>query len=98
MHALLDTLLGLKRDAEQLHAIAKLVSPLEVFGGDGRNAFDVDRALIDLGPEGEARQDRELLRRVVALDVEGGVSFGVAEPLCLLQARGKGELLLFHAR
>src|SRR5215467_9067128 len=98
MHALLDTFPGLKRDAEQLHAIAKLVSPLEVLGGDGRNAFDVDRALIDLGPEGEARQDRELLRCVVALDVEGGIGLGVTEPLCLLQAGSEGELLLFHAR
>src|ERR671937_190362 len=98
MHPLLDTLLGLERNTEQLHAIAKLVSPLEVFGGDGRNAFDVDRALIDLGPEGEARQDRELLRGVVALDVESGIGFGVAELLCLFQAGGEAKPLLFHAR
>src|SRR6516164_2690987 len=98
MHALLYALVGLYRDAQQLHAVAELGGPFEVFGRDRRNAFHVDGALIDLGAESEARQDRELLRSIMALDVEGWIGLGVTEPLRLLQAVRERELLLFHAR
>ncbi len=55
------------------------------------NAFDIDRVGIDLGAEGEARQDRELLRGVVAVDVEGRIGLGIAEPLRLAQTVVEGE-------
>ena len=97
MHALLDALFGAHRDAEQLDAVAELVRPFEVFRRDRRNALDIDRALIDLGAEGDAGEDRELLRGVVALDVEGRIGLGVAEPLRLRETFGIGELLLLHA-
>ncbi len=97
MHALLDPLLRAHRDTEQLHAIAELVCPGEILGRDRGDALDIDRALVDLGAEGEARQDRELLRGIMALDVEGRIGLRVAEPLRLLEAFRKGQLLLLHA-
>src|SRR6516162_1933655 len=98
MYALLDALVGLDRDAQQFHAVAELSGPFEVFGRDRRYAFDIHGALIDLGAESQARQDRELLRGIVALDVEGGIGLGVTELLRLLQAVRERELLLLHAR
>ena len=83
---------------EQLDAIAEFVGGGEIGRRDRGNAFDIDRALIDLGAEGKARQDRELLRGVVAFDVEGRIGLGIAEPLRLLQALGERQLLLLHPR
>ena len=65
MHALLDALAGIDRDAEQLDAVAELVGPAQIVRRDRRDALDIDRRRIDLGAEREARQDRELLRGVV---------------------------------
>src|SRR5215467_2948080 len=98
MYALLDALVGLDRHAQQFHAVAELGGPFEVFGRDRRYAFDIHGALIDLGAESQARQDRELLRGIVTLDVEGGIGLGVTELLRLLQAVRERQLLLLHAR
>ncbi len=46
--------------------------------------------------EGKRRQDRKLVRRVVALDVEGRIGFGIAEALRFLQAVREGQALLLH--
>ncbi len=46
--------------------------------------------------EGKGRQDGELVRRVVALDIEGRIGFGIAETLRFLQAIGEGQALLLH--
>ena len=98
MHALLDAVVGALGDAEQLDAIAELVGRLEIGRRDRRNALDIDRVRIDLGAEREAGQDRELVRGVVALDVEGRIGLGIAEPLRVLQAVGERQLLPLHAR
>ena len=55
------------RDAEQLDAEAELVRHREVGGGDRGDALHIDRLGVDLGAEGEARQDRELVGGVEAL-------------------------------
>ena len=81
MHALLDAGFGPDRDAEQLDAVAELAGGIEIGKRDRRNAFDIDGAGIDLGAEGEARQNGELLRGVVAFDVEGRIGLGIAQPL-----------------
>ena len=96
MHALLDALGGPHRDAEQLDAIAELFGGAQIFRRDRRDAFDIDRALRDLGAEGEAGQDGELLRGVVAVDVERRIGLGVAEPLRVLQAFGERQAFLLH--
>ena len=49
-------------------------------------------------PKVETRQDRKLLRGVVALDVERRIGFGVAQPLRLLEAFVERQPLALHAR
>ena len=98
VHALLDALLGAHRDAEQFYAIAELVGGVEIGRRDGGDAFDVDRLRIDARAEGQARQDRELLRGVVTFDVKRRIGLRIAQPLRLLEAFGEGQLLLRHTR
>ena len=86
MHALLDAGVGALRDAEQLDAIAELVGGVEIGERDRVDALDIDRLGIDFGAEGEAGEDRKLLRGVVAFDVEGRIGLGIAEPLRVPQA------------
>ena len=89
MHALLDALGGPHRDPEQFDAKAKFLRRAQIFRRDRGDAFDIDRALRDLGAEGEARQNGKLLRGVMAIDVERRVGLGIAQPLGVLQAFGE---------
>ena len=98
MHALLDAGFGFHRHAQKLHPVAKLVRGIEVGERDGGDAFDIDRSGIELGAEGEARQDRQLLRGVVAFDIERRIGLRIAEPLRLAQAIRESEPILLHAR
>ena len=86
MHALLDAGLGALRDAQELDAVAQFVGGFEIGERDRLDALDMDGLGIDLGAEGEAGQDRELVGGVEAADVEGRIGLGIAEPLRLLQA------------
>src|SRR5882724_11621060 len=83
---------------QQLDAVAEIRGCAQVFWRDGGNTFDIDRALCNLRAERKARQDRELLRGVVAVDVERRIGFGIAEPLRILQALGERQALLLHPR
>ena len=47
----------------------------------------------ELGAEGEARQDGELVRGIEAADVEGRIGLGVAALLRLLQHVAEGAVL-----
>ncbi len=98
MHALLDSGFGFHRHAQELDAIAKLGRGVEIGERDRRNALDVNRVRIDLGTERQARQDRKLLRGVVAFDVEGRIGLGVAQTLRFTQAFVEREPVLLHAR
>ena len=60
--------------------------------------FDINRVGIDLGAESQARQDGELLRGVVAFDVESRIGLGITEALRLAQALVESEPVLLHAR
>src|ERR1700722_2768712 len=97
MHALLNPLPGLHRDAEQFYAIAQLIGRIEIGQRDRRDALDVDRIRIEFCAEGQTRQDRKLLRGVVAFDVKGRIGFGIAEPLRVAQAIVEREPVLLHA-
>src|SRR5215475_3756891 len=89
VHALLDALCRAYRDAKQLDAVAEVRGGAQILGRDGGNTFDMDRAFRNLRAEGEAREDGELLRGIVAIDVEGRIGFGIAETLRVLQAFGE---------
>src|SRR4029078_4902380 len=58
----------------------------------------MSRALVDLGAEREAGEDRELLCSVMSFDVEGWIGFGINEPPRVLEAGAEAEPLLFHPR
>ena len=64
--------------------------------GDRLDALDVDLVEGDAGAEGQARQQRELVRGVEAADVEGRVGLGIALGLRLRQHVGEGAVLLLH--
>src|SRR5580700_6316915 len=98
VHALLDALPGLHRDAEELYAIAQLIGRIEIGQRDRRNPLDIDRLGIEFCAEGETRQDRKLLRGVLAFDVEGRIGFRIAEPLRVAQAIVEGGPVLLHGR
>ena len=96
--ALLDAALAACRDAEQLDAVAELVRRLQVGGGDRLDALDMDRLGVDLGAEGKAGQDGELVGGVEAADVEGRVGLGIAEALRVREAIVEGQALRLHPR
>ena len=78
---------GALGNAEQLDAVAELRRPcVRSSGRDRRDALDVDRVGVDLGAEGEARQDGELVGGVEALDVEGRIGLRIAEALRVREA------------
>ena len=91
MDALLDAAVGAAGDAEQLDAVAELVGRLDVGRRDRRDALDIDRLGVDLGAEGDRRQQRELVGGVEAVDVEGRIGLGIAEPLRLREALVEGQ-------
>ena len=64
---------------------------------DAGDAFAVDHLERHGGVEGEAREDRGLLRGVVALDIGGGVGLGVAEALRVGEHVGELGTLFVHA-
>ncbi len=98
MHPLLDALGGAHRHAEQLDPVAELLGGFEILRRDRGNAFDEHRIGIDAGAVGDAGEDRELLGGVEALHVEARIGLGIAEALGVLEALGKRQPLLLHAR
>ena len=98
MHARLDAALGARRDAEQLDAVAHVLGRLDVGLADRLDALHVDLLEVELGAEGEARQDRELVRGIEAADVEGRIGLGIAQLLRLLQHIAERAVLVGHGR
>ena len=86
------------RDAEQLDAVAQVLGRLDVGLADRLDALDVDLLEVELGAEGEARQDGELVRGVEAADVEGRIGLGVAQRLRLRQHIAERAVLVGHRR
>ena len=86
----------MRGDAEQLDAVAELVGERDVHGRDVADALDVDGGEAWPAAEGQGRQQRELVRGVDAVDVEGGVGLGVAQRLRLGQHVGEVAAGLAH--
>ncbi len=76
-------------DAQELDPVAQLVGERDVHGRDVADALDVDRVEARPPAEGQRRQQRQLVRGVDAVDVEGGVGLGVAQALRLGQHVGE---------
>ncbi len=93
MHPLLETLLGKPRDAKEFDAVAELLGKIDVEPGDVADALGIDAGEVDRAAKAEARQDRELVRGVDAVDIEARIGLGVAELLRLGQHLGNSRPL-----
>src|SRR5262245_4886929 len=98
MHALLYPFWRLDRHAQELHPVAQLIRSRKVGRRNRRYALDVDRVLVNLVAECETGEDCELLRGVVALDIEAGIGLGVTKPLRFLQTFVERDFFLLHPR
>ena len=98
MNALLQTLLGQPRDAEQLDAVAELLGEVDVEPGDVPDPFRINPVEIDRAAETDTRQDRQLVRGIDTVDVEARIGFGIAELLRFRQDLGEFVRALAHRR
>jgi hypothetical protein len=73
----------------KLHAVTEFVGGIEIGERDRFDAFHMHRVGVHFGAESQAGEDRELVGGVKTADVEGGVGFGIAEALRVLQATAK---------
>ena len=98
VHPLLDLGLGPHRHTQKLDAIAEVGSGIEVGKRDRRNAFDIDRARVELSCRTPDLQGWKALRGVVPFDIEGWIGLCVPKPLRFAQAVVKRQTVLLHAR
>ena len=62
------------------------------------NTFDMDAVKIDLGAKRNARQDRQLMGGVHAINIETRIGFRIAQLLSVRQNVCKGAAGLPHRR
>ena len=98
MHALFEPVLGQPGDPEQLDAEAELVGEVDIEPRDVADALGINAVGVDRPAEREARQDRQLVRGVDAVDVEARIGLGIAELLRLGQHLGEFAPALAHRR
>ena len=83
-------------DREELHDVPGLAAGADLLGRDRLDALDGHRRQRHAGVEGEAREDRRLLRRVGAADVARRVRLRVAEPGRLRERVLEAVVVLVH--
>ncbi len=83
-------------DADQAHAVSQGSRFGDVGAEQVTDAAGRDIAERGMGAEGEAGEDRKLVRGVDAVDVEAGIGLGVAERLRLGQDFGEVAALGLH--
>ena len=98
MDALFEPVLGQAGDAEQLDAEAQLVREADIEPRDVTDALGINAVGVDRSAEGEARQDRQLVRGIDAVDVEARISLGITELLRLGQHLGEFPPAVAHCR
>ena len=87
---------GAAGGGEHADGVAEVGGVPEVAGAEGADALAVDLVGLDAAVEGEGGEDGELVGGVNAFDVVGGVGFGVAEALGLLEGFCVGCAALGH--
>ena len=85
-------------DGQQLDGVAELLAVADVAELQRVDARDGDGVEVDLQPERQRREDRQLVGRVGALDVQGRVRLGEASLLGAGQGVGVGLVPLRHRR
>ena len=98
VHPGADAAIHLAGDAQQLDAVTEFRGEGDIDRGDAADALDVHRVERHRPAEGERRQDGQLVRRVDAVDVEGGVGLGVAQLLGVGQDFGEFPAAFAHLR
>ncbi len=83
-------------EADEADAVAQRLRLRDVGGDDVADAGDRRGIEIDPRPEGQRRQDRELVRGVDAVDVEARIGLGIAQPLRLAEHVGEIAALGLH--
>ncbi|KAF5292674.1 hypothetical protein FQR65_LT20242 [Abscondita terminalis] len=83
-------------DAQQLDTVAQLLGVPDVGGRQLGDALHMRLVELHGDAEGDGAHQRDLVGCVHALDVEGGVGFGVAQALRLFQHHGKIKTLVAH--
>ncbi len=85
-------------DREQLHDVAEPLGGHDVVGSDLADALVVHVAGDDANTERDRGDDRRLRSGVVAIDVRGGITLGVAEALGLGEGVAVGGARFAHPR
>ncbi len=98
MHAKLEAVLCVFADGKVLDDEFESIGEPVIDGLDGADALGRDLGVVDLHAEGEHRQNGHLVGRVVAVDVECGIRFGVTFRLGLGEGLREGKSVLTHAR
>ncbi|EWS65311.1 hypothetical protein Y695_01444 [Hydrogenophaga sp. T4] len=96
MHAQLDALVGALGDAQQLDAVAQLFGVFDVGGAELGDALHVGLVELHRDAESDRAHERDLVRRIHPLDVEGRVGLGVAQALRLLEHDVEVQPLVAH--
>ncbi len=96
VHAQLDALVRALGDAQQLDAVAQLLGVLDVGRRQLGDAFHIGLVELHGDAEGNRAHQGGLVGRIHALDVEGGVGFGIAQALRLLQHHIEVQALVTH--
>lgn len=84
-------------EAEEFDDVPEFFGEVDVDGGDFFDAADVDLLVVDEGAVGEGGEEDGFVGGVPAIDVEGLVSFGVAEVFGFLEGFRVAEAGLGHA-
>ena len=79
-----------------LDAVAELLGVADILRGHAGDALGVHALEVERHAERDGGEDRELVRGVHPLDVEGGVGFRVAEPLRLAEHVGERGATITH--
>ncbi len=87
---------GAAGDAQVLDAVTQLLGIDHVLGLDPADALGVTPVELEWNAEGQGSEDGELVCRVDAFHVEGGIGLGIAQCLGLLEHVGELTSLVAH--
>ena len=85
------------RDAEKLHAVAKLIRELDIHVLQIADPFDIGLIKRNRAAERDRGKDRNLVRCVNAIDIERRIGLRVPQLLSLGERLSKRNLFLPHA-
>ena len=97
MHADLNLVAVLRDDRKELYAVAEVCRVLYVDACEVADALHLDARELRMEAIGKGPEDAGLVGGIEAVDVEGGVGFGVAKTLGVLEHDVERRPLALHA-